>query len=167
MSEGTIEVQLHVNGGPMTLSVPPRTSLADALRGEAGLTGTHIGCEHGSCGACTVLLDGEAVRSCLLLAVQADGMEIETVEGLSAGDGELHPLQEAFLNHGALQCGFCTPGFLMQAESLARRDVHPTGDEVAEALGSNLCRCTGYVAIRAAVAEYLEATQGQASQADP
>ena len=133
-----------VNGNPLEADVEPRRLLADVLREDAHLYGTHLGCEHGVCGACTVLVDGEPVRSCLMLAVQADGAEITTVEGL-ASDGELHPLQQAFHEHHALQCGFCTPGFLMSALHLLReRPDIDDEDDIREALAGNLCRCTGY-----------------------
>lgn len=143
-------ITLTVNGVAHTLTVPARRTLADALRDDLGLTGTHLGCEHGVCGACTVLLDGRAVRSCLLLAVQADGREVLTVEGLAQGD-RLHPIQEAFWETHALQCGFCTPGFLMTAYAFLRETPHPTDEEIREALAGNLCRCTGYVNILKAV----------------
>jgi carbon-monoxide dehydrogenase small subunit len=138
------QISLDVNGRTITLEVEPRRHLADVLRDDLGMRGTHLGCEHGVCGACTVLLDGEPVRSCLLLAVQADGHEIITVEGLASGD-KLHPLQEAFRDHHALQCGFCTPGFLLTAEYLIRTrpDLHAE-EEIRDALAGNLCRCTGY-----------------------
>jgi carbon-monoxide dehydrogenase small subunit len=140
----TRSVRAVVNGRPLELEVEPRRLLADALREDAHLFGTHLGCEHGVCGACTVLVDGEPARSCLMLAVQADGAEITTVEGLSP-DGGLHPLQEAFRDHHALQCGFCTPGFLLVALHLVRErpDIDDEG-EIREALAGNLCRCTGY-----------------------
>ncbi|MDQ7827729.1 MAG: (2Fe-2S)-binding protein [Armatimonadota bacterium] len=143
-------ITLTVNGVARTLTVPVRRTLADALRDDLGLTGTHLGCEHGVCGACTVLLDGRAVRSCLLLAVQADGREVLTVEGLAQGD-RLHPIQEAFWETHALQCGFCTPGFLMTVYAFLRETPHPTDEEIREALAGNLCRCTGYVNILKAV----------------
>ena len=133
-----------VNGDPLEVEVEPRRLLADVLREDAHLYGTHLGCEHGVCGACTVLVDGEPVRSCLMLAVQADGAEITTVEGL-APDGALHPLQEAFREHHALQCGFCTPGFLMTAlHLLGERPDLDDEEEIRTALSGNLCRCTGY-----------------------
>ena len=138
-------VSAVVNGRPFEAEVEPRRSLADVLREDAHLYGTHLGCEHGVCGACTVLVDGEPVRSCLMLAVQANGGEITTVEGLSPDGGGLHPLQEAFRDHHALQCGFCTPGFLLTALHLLRE--HPgisDETEIREALAGNLCRCTGY-----------------------
>jgi aerobic carbon-monoxide dehydrogenase small subunit len=134
---------LRVNGGEHRLDVEPRRLLADVLRDDLGLTGTHLGCEQGACGACTVLLDGGAVRSCLLFAVQAEGAEVTTVEGLARG-GALHPLQEAFRDHHALQCGFCTPGMLLAAVDLLARNPAPTAAEVREELSGNLCRCTGY-----------------------
>jgi carbon-monoxide dehydrogenase small subunit len=139
-------VRLTVNGVPCEALVEPRTTLADLLRGELGLTGTHVGCEHGVCGACTILLDGKTVRSCLMLAMQADGAEVMTVEGL-AKDGELHPIQEAFMEGHGLQCGFCTPGFLMSTYELLQHNRSPNDEEIKDALGGNLCRCTGYLAI--------------------
>lgn len=139
-----------VNGKRVEITVPVRKTLADALREDLGLTGTHLGCEHGVCGACTILLDGHAVRSCLLLAVQADGHEIRTVEGLADGD-RLHPIQEAFWEAHGLQCGFCTPGFLMTISEFLQDNPHPTEDEIREAIAGNLCRCTGYVNIVKAV----------------
>jgi carbon-monoxide dehydrogenase small subunit len=152
---------MTVNGEARTGEAEPRMTLADFLRDELRLTGTHLGCEHGVCGACTVLLDGSSVRSCLLLAVQADGASIETVEGLAQGD-ELHPIQEAFWAEHALQCGFCTPGFLMTAVELLRENPDPTEDEVRHAISGNLCRCTGYVNIITAVRPAAAATQGAA-----
>jgi carbon-monoxide dehydrogenase small subunit len=140
----TRRVSMTVNGRSIEGDVEPRRLLADFLREDAHLYGTHLGCEHGVCGACTILLDGEPVRSCLMLAVQADGAELTTVEGLADDDG-LHPLQEAFGEHHALQCGFCTPGFLLTSLYLLRE--HPDvddEDEIREALSGNLCRCTGY-----------------------
>jgi len=139
----TRTVRLRVNGQPHEAAVEPRTSLADFLREHLDLTGTHVGCEHGVCGACTVLLDGEPVRSCLLFAVQLDGAEITTVEGLADGD-RLHPLQQAFWDHHGLQCGFCTPGILLTALALLEDNPEPTDEEIREAIAGNLCRCTGY-----------------------
>lgn len=147
---GRHAVQLTVNGERRTAHVEARKLLADCLREDLGLTGTHLGCEHGVCGACTVLLNDKPVRSCLVLAVQADGGEVMTVEGLASG-GRLHPLQQAFWEHHALQCGFCTPGFLMTAYHLLRTHPVVTPEEVREALGGNLCRCTGYQNIVKAV----------------
>ncbi|MGH9057593.1 MAG: (2Fe-2S)-binding protein [Acidimicrobiales bacterium] len=145
-----VEVSLEANGETLTATVEARKTLADLLREDFHLTGTHLGCEHGVCGACTVLLDGSAVRSCLVFAVQADGGEVTTVEGL-APPGELSPLQEAFRAEHGLQCGFCTPGFLMTAIALLARNPHPTEAEVREGLSGNLCRCTGYQGIIRAV----------------
>ena len=146
-------VDVTVNGRTYREDVEPRLLLSDFLRHTLGLTGTHVGCEHGVCGACTIRLDGAAVRSCLLLAVQADGYTIETVEGLAA-NGELHPLQEAFRRHHALQCGFCTSGILMAAAGLLEREgTTPTRDELVDMLSGHLCRCTGYEPIVDAIAE--------------
>ena len=136
-------VRLRVNGQPYEVTVEARRSLADALREDLGLTGTHVGCEHGVCGACTVLLDGEPVRSCLLLAVQCEGAELTTVEGLAAGEA-LHPLQQAFWEHHGLQCGFCTPGILLTVKAFLEENPAPTEAEIREAIAGNLCRCTGY-----------------------
>ncbi|PYO40987.1 MAG: (2Fe-2S)-binding protein [Gemmatimonadetes bacterium] len=141
-----------VNGARYERTVEPRLLLSDFLRNELGLTGTHVGCEHGVCGACTVLLDGEAVRSCLMFAVQADGHAVTTVEGLTdGGGGPLHPLQAAFHEAHGLQCGFCTPGILMTLVPFLRDHPHPDEREIREALSGNLCRCTGYQNIVAAV----------------
>ena len=137
------DITLTVNGRAHAIAVEPRRTLADAIREECGQTGTHIGCEHGVCGACTVILDGEPVRACLVFAVQADGKEIRTVEGLAA-NGELHPLQRAFIDHHGIQCGFCTPGFLMLATAILERQPDIGDDELRDVLSSNLCRCTGY-----------------------
>jgi carbon-monoxide dehydrogenase small subunit len=137
-------IHLTVNGKATKASVEPRLLLSDFLRHELDLTGTHVGCEHGVCGACTVLFDGEPIRSCLMLAVQADGHEIMTVEGLAAGPEHMHPLQDAFWKAHALQCGFCTPGFLMTLIPFLNANPDPSPMEVREALSGNLCRCTGY-----------------------
>ena len=137
-------VRLTVNGAERRARVMPRLLLADLLREDFGLTGTHLGCEHGACGACTVLVDGEPVRSCLLFAVQADGCRVDTVEGLAGSDGALHPLQEAFRARHALQCGFCTPGMLMTLTAYLREHSSPTESDIREILSGNLCRCTGY-----------------------
>jgi aerobic-type carbon monoxide dehydrogenase small subunit (CoxS/CutS family) len=145
-------VEVTVNGRTYSEDVEPRLLLSDFLRQTLGLTGTHVGCEHGVCGACTIRLDGAAVRSCLLLAVQADGCTIETVEGLAA-NGELHPLQEAFREHHALQCGFCTAGILMAAANMLEQDGTPTRDEIVDMLSGHLCRCTGYEPIVDAIAQ--------------
>jgi aerobic-type carbon monoxide dehydrogenase small subunit (CoxS/CutS family) len=145
-----MRIEVEINGELHAGEVEPRTLLSDFIRHGAGLTGTHVGCEHGVCGACTVQLDGETVRSCLMLAVQADGRSLLTIEGLAAADG-LHPLQQAFHEAHALQCGFCTPGFLMSAEALLRERPDPSEQEIREALAGNLCRCTGYEGIVQAV----------------
>ncbi len=145
-----IPIDVAVNGRRYRETAEPRLLLSDFLRGRLGLTGTHVGCEHGVCGACTVQLDGIAVRSCLLFAVQADGAEIVTVEGL-ARDGSLTPLQEAFRRHHALQCGFCTPGILIAALDFLEHDPLPTKEQIADMLSGHLCRCTGYTPIVEAI----------------
>ena len=137
-------VRITVNGTEHDREIEPRLTLADFLRHELGLTGTHLGCEHGVCGACTVLVDGNTARGCLMLAVQADGAEIRTVEGLAARDGTLHVLQQAFHEHHGLQCGFCTPGMLMTLVEFLTENADPSEVELREALSGNLCRCTGY-----------------------
>jgi len=144
------QVRLMVNGVAHEGLVEPRMTLVDFLRGELGLVGTHVGCEHGVCGACTVLLNGKTVRACLMLAVQADGAELMTVEGLDE-DGRLHPIQQAFLEEHALQCGFCTPGFLLTVYELLEESSKPSEEEIMDALGGQICRCTGYQPILAAV----------------
>jgi carbon-monoxide dehydrogenase small subunit len=156
MRDHRADVSLRVNGVTYEVEVEPRKTLADAIREDCGLTGTHLGCEHGVCGACTVLVDGEPVRSCLLFAVQCEGAEIRTVEGLADGD-TLHPMQQAFWDNHGLQCGFCTPGFLMLAVAVLEDD--PEIDEVGlrEAMSSNLCRCTGYQNILTSVRAAQEA----------
>jgi aerobic-type carbon monoxide dehydrogenase small subunit (CoxS/CutS family) len=143
-------ISLTVNSADHDVVVEARRSLADTLRDDLGHTGTHLGCEHGVCGACTVVVDDEPVRSCLMLAVQADGSRIRTVEGLAPDDG-LSDLQEAFSRHHALQCGFCTPGFLMLADAFLARNSQPTDNEIREAVSANLCRCTGYQGIVQAI----------------
>ena len=147
MSAERVDLILDVNGESRSLTVEPRKSLADTLREDCRLTGTHLGCEHGVCGACTILLDGEPVRSCLMLAVQADGHELLTVEGIAPNDEELHPLQEAFRDNHGLQCGFCTPGMLTTLLEFLRDNPDPTEKEVRIAISGNLCRCTGYQGI--------------------
>lgn len=144
-------IALTVNGRPMERVVSTRLLLADFLRGELGLTGTHVGCEHGVCGCCTVLLDGDPIRSCLLFAVQADGYSVTTVEGLAPADGSLHPIQRAFKEEHGLQCGFCTPGFLTTLVPFLERNPRPSDEQIREALSGNLCRCTGYQNIVKAV----------------
>ena len=138
-----VAITLNVNGRNQTTLAEPREILADVLRDRLGLTGTHLGCEHGVCGACTVLLDGEMVRSCLIFAVQAQGAEITTIEGLET-DGELHPMQKAFSEYHGLQCGFCTPGMILAGVDLLKRNPDPTAEEVRDDMGGNICRCTGY-----------------------
>ncbi len=171
MTEASFTVSLTVNGTSRPVTVPARRLLSDALRHDLELTGTHVGCEHGVCGACTVLLDGRPVRSCLMLAVQAEGHKITTVEGLAAADGQLHPVQEAFRDCHGLQCGFCTPGFLTTIAA-ALEDYEPgqsiTQDEAKEIVGGNLCRCTGYQNIVAAVGRAQEIRTERAQAAgDP
>jgi aerobic carbon-monoxide dehydrogenase small subunit len=140
------DLTLSINGRRYTVRVEPRRTLVDTIRDECGQTGTHIGCEHGVCGACTVIIGGEAVRSCLMFAVQAEGKDIRTVEGLAKGD-ELHPLQRAFIENHGLQCGFCTPGFLMLAVNALEKNPDLGGEDLIDLLSSNLCRCTGYANI--------------------
>jgi carbon-monoxide dehydrogenase small subunit len=150
----THTVEITVNGDEQTVQVPARKLLSDAIREDLGLTGTHVGCEHGVCGACTVLLDGRPVRSCLLFAVQVDGMSLETIEALGTGPDDLHPVQRAFWERHGLQCGFCTPGMVLAAKALLDENPRPSDLEIREAIAGNVCRCTGYVfivdAIRAA-----------------
>ncbi len=146
-----LEVTVNVNGKTVTRSASPRRLLSDFIREDLGYTGTHVGCEHGYCGACTVLLDGEPVRSCLMFAVQASGRTIETVEGLAESPDELHPIQQAFWDQHALQCGFCTPGILMATKALLADNPDPTREDVRDELAANLCRCTGYGQIVEAV----------------
>ncbi len=146
-----MRIAIEINGTQFDGEVEPRTLLSDFIRHQAGLTGTHVGCEHGVCGSCTVQLDGEPIRSCLMLAVQAHGHSIMTVEGIAGPDGELTPLQRAFTEHHALQCGFCTAGFLITAEALLRRSPGASEADIREQLAGNLCRCTGYEGIVAAI----------------
>ena len=159
-----LDVTLLINGRDYSLRLEARRTLLDALRDECGLTGTHMGCEHGVCGACTVLVDGDSVRSCLMFAVQAQGSTLRTVEGLAQGE-ELHPLQRALIMHHGVQCGFCTPGFLMLAAGVLEREPDISDEALLDVLASNLCRCTGYrgivAAMRAAIAE-LRGSKGPA-----
>jgi aerobic carbon-monoxide dehydrogenase small subunit len=160
------EIALTVNGAHYRGTVEPRRSLVDFLRGDLGLTGTHVGCEHGVCGACTILMDGETVRSCLLFAVQAAGADLTTIEGVAEGK-KLHPIQQAFKQYHALQCGFCTPAMILTALELLRENPSPTDDEIRVGLSGNLCMCTGYVniirAVRAA-AETLRSSPAAAGE---
>ncbi len=156
-----MNIQFELNGKPVTVEVPVRTTLVDCLRHHLEKTGTHVGCEHGVCGACTVIVNGDAVRSCLVLAVQADGAKVTTVEGLS-NDESLTPLQASFRKHHALQCGFCTPGMLTTAHALLSEEPDATKDRIREVLSGNLCRCTGYIPIIEAVYEARSAYAGQA-----
>ncbi len=155
----TQQVTVMINGTSYPLTVEARRSLADVIREEVGLTGTHLGCEHGVCGACTVLLDGQPARACLRLAVQADGAEITTIEGLADGD-EMHPVQKAMKEAMAFQCAFCSPGFLMSAVALLEENPNPTTEEIRKELSGNLCRCTGYQSIVAGVETAVELMQG-------
>ncbi|MGY2009872.1 (2Fe-2S)-binding protein [Nocardia gipuzkoensis] len=146
-----VDIEVRINGALRRDRVPPRLTLADYLRERCGLTGTHLGCEHGVCGACTIMLDGQAVRACLVFAVQADGAELTTVEGIAGPDGELSPVQAAFRAEHGLQCGFCTPGFIVSATAFLRDNPDPTETEIREGISGNLCRCTGYQGIVRAV----------------
>jgi 2-furoyl-CoA dehydrogenase 2Fe-2S iron sulfur subunit len=148
-----VRIGLTLNGRKLAAEAESRTLLSDFLRQSLGATGTHVGCEHGICGSCTVLIDGVATRSCLTLAVQAEGREVRTVESLAAADGTLNELQQAFRNNHALQCGFCTPGILMSFTDFLARNPHPSTTEIREVLSGHLCRCTGYAGIVAAVEE--------------
>jgi aerobic carbon-monoxide dehydrogenase small subunit len=158
---GKRDITLNINGEDFAVTVEPRRTLVDVIRDDCGRTGTHIGCEHGVCGACTLLVDGEPMRSCLMFAVQADGRRIRTVEGLADGE-KLHPMQEAFMKHHALQCGFCTPGFLMLAVSALEKNPNLDDKEIIDILSSNLCRCTGYENIVKAVKAVSAAMKAQA-----
>jgi aerobic-type carbon monoxide dehydrogenase small subunit (CoxS/CutS family) len=159
----THEITLTVNGTERTEEVEARLTLADFLRERLDLTATHLGCEHGVCGSCTVLIDGRASRSCLTLAVQADGAEVSTLEGVAEPGGELHPVQQGFWEKHGLQCGFCTPGIVMSMVELLDRNARPSEEEISEALSGHLCRCTGYVKIREAVQEAIKIRSGDVS----
>ncbi|MBV8936561.1 MAG: (2Fe-2S)-binding protein, partial [Alphaproteobacteria bacterium] len=152
-----VDIRLTVNGQPREGRCEPRKLLVDFIREDLGLTGTHAGCEHGVCGACTIFYNGEAARSCIMFAVQADGAELLTVEGLAESDGKLHPMQQAFHEHHALQCGFCTPGMLIAALDYLKINPSPTEDEIRDAISAVLCRCTGYINIVKAVKAGAEA----------
>ena len=156
---GEVSVKLTVNGRAREATVEPRVTLADFLREKLQLTGTHLGCEHGVCGACTVLVDGAAVRSCLMFAVQADGAQVTTIEGIASPDGTLSPVQAAFRDCHGLQCGFCTPGFIVSVTAFLRANPDPDDTEIREALSGNLCRCTGYQGIVKAVRRAAEAAR--------
>jgi carbon-monoxide dehydrogenase small subunit len=153
-------VQLHVNGKQVKLSVPPLTSLAQLLREHLGLTGTKVSCNEGECGSCTVIMDGKTVNSCLVPVAQAEGSDVWTIEGLSPDEG-LHPMQDAFLRHGAVQCGYCTPGFILSGVSLLRSNPDPTEEEIKEAIAGNLCRCTGYQKIVQAIKSCAESAKNE------
>ena len=160
---GTRRISLKVNGRDVTVEVEPRRLLVDLLRIDLGLTGTHAGCEHGVCGTCTVLMNGETVRSCITFGVQADGAEITTIEGVAPDFQHLHPVQEAFWEKQGLQCGYCTPGMVLRTIEILRENPNPTRQEVREGIASNLCRCTGYQFIVDAVLEAAEKMQGGVS----
>lgn len=155
MSKKLKEIVIKINGREVKKQIEPRILLSELLREEMNLTGTHIGCEHGVCGACTVKMDGRAVRSCLVFALQANGADVETVESLASDDGSLHPLQQAFYDNHALQCGFCTPGFLMSLVCDLEKNPSPSDEEIREMISGNICRCTGYTNIIKAVKQYI------------
>jgi len=156
-------IEMIINGRRHASDVEARVSLSDFLRGDAGYTGVHVGCEHGVCGACTVIVDGKAVRSCLMLAVQANGTEVTTAEGLAAPDGTLHPVQQALLDEHALQCGFCTPGVVMTLVALTNHEQRPSEAQLLEALSGHVCRCTGYQGIRRAAKRLAGADRAEKS----
>ena len=158
-----VDVAFTVNGTATNVTVEARRTLSDVIRDECDLTGTHLGCEHGVCGACTVLVDEEPSRSCLMLAVQAEGRQITTIEGLAGPDGELHPIQQAMMDAHGFQCAFCSPGFLMSAVALLEDNPEPTREEIREELSGNLCRCTGYQSIVAGVERAVEIMNGERS----
>ena len=158
-----MQVHLTVNGKDTTVDVPPHTLLVQVLREQLKLTGTHVGCDTAQCGACTVMKDGRAIKSCNVLAAQVDGSAITTIEGIAAADGTMHPMQAAFKDCHGLQCGFCTPGMVMATVDLLRRCPVPTDQDIAEGLAGNLCRCTGYVNIAAAVKQAAQQLQGGAA----
>jgi aerobic carbon-monoxide dehydrogenase small subunit len=161
-----MKVVLDINGERRAVEVEPRLSLLDCLRDNLLLTGAHAGCEHGVCGACTVLVDGAAVRSCLMFAVQADGYAITTIEGLSPGPGELSPLQDAFCETHGMQCGYCTPAMILAAHALLSKNAQPTREEIVDAISGNICRCTGYAQIVEAIALAAERMRGQNIKAE-
>ncbi len=155
-----MRVELNINGKLHTVDVEPRTTLLDCLRDHVGLTGAHAGCEHGVCGACTVLVDGTAMRSCLMFAVQADGYAITTIEGVSPGPGELSPIQDAFCETHGMQCGYCTPAMILVAHALLAKNQSPTREDIVDAISGNICRCTGYAQIVEAIALAAERMRG-------
>ena len=161
-----MKVELDINKEKHAVEVEPRTSLLDCLRDKLLLTGAHAGCEHGVCGACTVLIDGTAVRSCLMFAVQADGYAITTIEGLSPGPGELSPIQDAFCETHGMQCGYCTPAMILAAHALLSKNSQPTREQIVDAISGNICRCTGYAQIVEAIALAAERMRGQNIKAD-
>ncbi len=165
-AEQLVDVRVRVNGVQREIRVPARRLLSDALRHDLRLTGTHVGCEHGVCGACTVLLDGAPVRSCLTLAASVDGHEVTTVEGLVREDGSLHPVQQAFRDCHGLQCGFCTPGFVTTIAAYLEENPDPSEDDALDAVSGNLCRCTGYQNIKAAVLRAAELSKAEPSKAE-
>jgi carbon-monoxide dehydrogenase small subunit len=156
---GRIRVLLNINGRVESLEIAPQRTLLEVIREDLQLTGTKSGCEDGTCGACTVILDGKPVRSCLVLAAEAEGKKILTIEGLSSGE-ELHPLQEAFVNYGAVQCGFCTPGMILTAKALLDTNLNPSEEEIRKAISGNLCRCTSYTKIVEAIAAAAQRLKG-------
>jgi aerobic carbon-monoxide dehydrogenase small subunit len=162
-----MRVELTVNGSMHAVEVEPRTSLLDCLRDRLGLTGAHAGCEHGVCGACTVLIDGAAVRSCLMFAVQADGFNITTIEGVAPGPGELAPIQDAFCETHGMQCGYCTPAMVLTAHALLTNNPAPTRAEIVDAISGNICRCTGYAQIVEAIALAADRLRGLNRPAQP
>ena len=155
-----MRVELNINGKLHSVDAEPRTSLLDCLRDSVGLTGAHAGCEHGVCGACTILVDGNAVRSCLMFAVQADGYAITTIEGVSPAPGELSPIQDAFCETHGMQCGYCTPAMILAAHALLAKNASPTREDIVEAISGNICRCTGYAQIVEAIALAAERMRG-------
>jgi aerobic carbon-monoxide dehydrogenase small subunit len=161
-----MRVELKVNGRTASVDVEPRCTLLDCLRDHVGLKGTHAGCEHGVCGACTILVDGEPARSCLMLAVQADGYELTTIEGLSPGAGELGVLQDAFCETHGMQCGYCTSGMVLAGHALLKRTLRPTREEIVDAISANICRCTGYGQIVEAIALAAERMRGANQKPD-
>jgi carbon-monoxide dehydrogenase small subunit len=162
-----MRVELNVNGEMYSVEVEPRLSLLDCLRDNLGFTGAHAGCEHGVCGVCTVLLDGEPVRSCLMFAVQADGYAITTIEGLAPAPGELSPIQDAFCETHGLQCGYCTPAMILTGHALLAKIAEPTREDIVEAISANICRCTGYAQIVEAIVLAAERMRGRNLPADP